>query len=85
MLQVQCVFCHTQQHLLCYGYLNSNDPSIPDTHSCYKCLLEANEAPLLREMGTLVLLRRALRIIIEEGYPNRIRDFSQKLRESGTW
>jgi hypothetical protein len=81
MFQIQCVFCQTQQHLLCYGYVSSGDINIPNTHVCYKCLLEPNESPLLHEMGTLVLLRWALKIIIEEGYPNRIRDFSQKLRE----
>lgn len=81
-LQIKCVFCRTQQHLLCHGFFDANDPNIPDTHVCYKCLLEPNEAPLLREMGTLVLLRRALRVIMEEGYPNRTRDFSQKLRKS---
>ncbi|KAK2757653.1 DNA binding protein [Arachnomyces sp. PD_36] len=80
---IQCVFCQSRQHLLCYGYARRDDPKIPDTHVCYKCLLEPNEAPLLCEMGTLVLLRRALRVIIEEGYPHRIRDFSQKLHCNG--
>ncbi|KAG5303472.1 meiosis specific protein Hop1 [Histoplasma capsulatum G186AR] len=34
-------------------------------------------------MRTLVLLRRALLVIIEEGYPNRVRDFAQKLNCNG--
>lgn len=33
-------------------------------------------------MDTLVLLRRALKIISEEGYPLRVKDFAQKLSES---
>src|SRR5690625_565322 len=81
-LQIKCVFCQTRQHLLCHGFLDASDPNIPDTHVFYKCLLESSEAPLLRERVTLVLLRRELRVIMEEGYTNRTRDFSQKLRKS---
>ncbi|KAL1956286.1 hypothetical protein VTO42DRAFT_7459 [Malbranchea cinnamomea] len=80
---VQCVFCNTRQHLICYGFLYAQDPSIPEPHACYKCLLEPRETTLLREMDTLVLLRRALRVIIEEGYPNHVRDFAQKLGCNG--
>ena len=56
-----------------------DDPSNPDTHGCYKCLLDPDEPSLLREMETLVLLRRALKVILEEGYPNRVSHFAQKL------
>ncbi|KAL2009742.1 hypothetical protein VTN00DRAFT_5549 [Thermoascus crustaceus] len=80
---IECEFCHTRQHLLCYGFLGSNDPRLPNTHACYRCLLEPNETHLLRELNTLVLLRRALEIIIQEGYPNKISLFSQKLHCSG--
>jgi hypothetical protein len=32
-------------------------------------------------MGTLALLRRALKIITEEGYPRGKKEFAEKLRE----
>jgi hypothetical protein len=44
-------------------------------------LLEPDETQLLQEMNSLVLLRRALRIILDEGFPNKIGDFTQKLRK----
>ncbi|KAK2826886.1 hypothetical protein FQN49_007357 [Arthroderma sp. PD_2] len=80
---LKCNFCNTRQHLTCYGFLHPNDEKIPTTHACYKCLLGPDESKISRQIETLVLLRQALRIIIEEGYPLRIRDFSQKLHCSG--
>ncbi|PGG99064.1 hypothetical protein AJ79_08698 [Helicocarpus griseus UAMH5409] len=80
---IKCAFCNTRQHAVCYGFVHGQDPAIPDTHACYKCLLEPQEKHLLEDMRTLVLLRRALRVIIEEGYPNRVRDFAQKLNCNG--
>ncbi|OAT02764.1 meiosis specific protein Hop1 [Blastomyces dermatitidis ER-3] len=80
---LQCAFCKTRQHLTCYGFIHAQDPAIPETHACYKCLLEPQERHLVQDMRTLVLLRRALRVIIEEGYPNRVRDFAQKLNCNG--
>ncbi|OJD23228.1 hypothetical protein ACJ73_05419 [Blastomyces percursus] len=80
---LQCAFCKTRQHLTCYGFISGQDPAIPETHACYKCLLEPHEMHLVQDMRTLVMLRRALRVIIEEGYPNRVRDFAQKLNCNG--
>ncbi|OAX77564.1 hypothetical protein ACJ72_08136, partial [Emergomyces africanus] len=80
---LKCAFCKTRQHATCYGFVHGQDPAIPETHVCYKCLLEPQEMHLVQDMRTLVLLRRALRIIIEEGYPNRVRDFAQKLNCNG--
>lgn len=77
-----CSFCHTCQHLLCYGFESLDDPRIPDTHACYQCLFEPDETNLLREMNTIVLLRRALRVILNEGFPNRTSIFTQKLRKA---
>lgn len=79
--QITCSFCHARQHLLCYGFESSDDPRLPDTHACYQCLLEPDERQLLREMHTLVLLRRALKIILDEGFPNKTSTFTQKLRK----
>ncbi|KLJ10566.1 hypothetical protein EMPG_14052 [Blastomyces silverae] len=78
-----CAFCKTRQHLTCYGFIHGQDPAIPETHACYKCLLEPQERDLMQDIRTLVLLRRALRVIIEEGYPNRVRDFARKLNCNG--
>ncbi|RJE20030.1 meiosis specific protein Hop1 [Aspergillus sclerotialis] len=80
---IECSFCHSRQHLLCYGYRNSDDSKIPDIHACYQCLLGQSEPQLLREMHTLVLLRRALGIILTEGFQNKISVFSQRLHCNG--
>ncbi|PWY94465.1 meiosis specific protein Hop1 [Aspergillus sclerotioniger CBS 115572] len=80
---VECAFCRTRQHMLCYGYEGAQDPRVPDVHSCYQCLLKPEESRLLREMNSLVLLRRAVRIIQEEGYPSRTSLFTQKLHCNG--
>ncbi|GKZ80731.1 DNA binding protein [Aspergillus niger] len=79
----QCAFCQTRQHLLCYGYEDAHDPRVPDIHACYRCLLTPDEPQLLHEMNSLVLLRRAVRIISKEGYPHRTSLFTQKLHCNG--
>ncbi|EEH09193.1 conserved hypothetical protein [Histoplasma capsulatum G186AR] len=83
MIPLQCAFCKTRQHPSCYGFAHAQDPAIAETQACYKCLLEPQERDLVQDMRTLVLLRRALLVIIEEGYPNRVRDFAQKLNCNG--
>ncbi|KAB8079477.1 meiosis specific protein Hop1 [Aspergillus leporis] len=80
---IECAFCRTRQHALCYGFNGANDPRAPSIHACYRCLLEPDETQLLQEMNSLVLLRRALRIILDEGFPNKIGDFTQKLHCNG--
>ncbi|RHZ69383.1 hypothetical protein CDV55_102220 [Aspergillus turcosus] len=70
-------------HAACYGFDSSDDPRIPDVHACYQCLLEPNEVKLLSEITSLVLLRRALKIIMEEGYPSHTSLFTQKLHCNG--
>ncbi|KAK2744023.1 DNA binding protein [Myotisia sp. PD_48] len=80
---LQCSFCNTKQHLICYGFLHPNDQRIPATHACYKCLLEPEEFSIMKQMYTLVLLRKAIKIINDEGYPNQIKDFAQKMHCSG--
>ena len=52
--------------------------------ACYQCLLEPGEVELLQEMTTLVLLRRAVTIILTEGYPGTVTLFTQKLRTNPT-
>ncbi|KAF3490534.1 uncharacterized protein GIQ15_00051 [Arthroderma uncinatum] len=83
MDMLKCDFCNTRQHLTCYGFLHPSDEKIPTTHACYKCLLGPDESKISRQIETLVLLRQALKIIIEKGYPLRVKDFSQKLHCSG--
>lgn len=79
--QLECDFCHTRQHLTCYGFLHPNDEKIPVTHACYTCLLGSDESKVFRQIETLVLLRQALKIIIEDGYPLRVKEFAQRLRK----
>ncbi|PLB50160.1 hypothetical protein P170DRAFT_404963 [Aspergillus steynii IBT 23096] len=80
---IQCAFCFKQQHARCYGFENTADKRIPDVHACYQCLLEQDEPGILRDMGSLVLLRRAVRIILNEGFPNQTSGFMQKLHCNG--
>ncbi|OAL62938.1 hypothetical protein A7C99_5323 [Trichophyton rubrum] len=80
---LECDFCHTRQHLTCYGFLHPNDEKIPVTHACYTCLLGSDESKVFRQIETLVLLRQALKIIIEDGYPLRVKEFAQRLHCSG--
>ncbi|GKZ21015.1 DNA binding protein [Aspergillus brasiliensis] len=79
----QCTFCHTRQHLICYGYEDVHDSRVPDVHACYQCLLTPDEPHLLHEMSSLTLLRRAVRFILNEGYPHRTSIFTQKLHCNG--
>ncbi|KKK13584.1 hypothetical protein AOCH_002751 [Aspergillus ochraceoroseus] len=81
---LECAFCHTRQHLVCYGYEGVQDPRIPDVHACYRCLLEQNESSILHEVKKLTLVRRTLRVILEEGYPCRTALFSEKTHCSGS-
>ncbi|RMJ22644.1 meiosis specific protein Hop1 [Aspergillus sp. HF37] len=80
---IECAFCHSRQHLPCYGFQDQKDPRIPDIHACYQCLLGSGESQLLREMNTLVILRRALGIILAEGFPSKTSIFTQKLHCNG--
>ncbi|RAQ48013.1 putative meiosis specific protein Hop1 [Aspergillus flavus] len=80
---LNCAFCCTRQHFLCYGFEGPNDPKVPDVHACYKCLLGPSDTQLLQEMNSLVLLRKALKVILNEGFPNKISEFTQKLHCNG--
>ncbi|KAL1859932.1 hypothetical protein Plec18170_001879 [Paecilomyces lecythidis] len=85
VIRCQCTWNGEEpnMHSLCYGFINPTDPRLPETHACYRCLLEPSEPSLIPELNTLVLLRRALKIIMEDGYPHRISVFSQKLHCNG--
>ncbi|KAE8316400.1 meiosis specific protein Hop1 [Aspergillus transmontanensis] len=80
---LNCAFCRTRQHFLCYGFEGPNDLKVPDVHACYKCLLGPSDTQLLQEMNSLVLLRKALNVILNEGFPNKISEFTQKLHCNG--
>lgn len=82
-LQLECAFCHTRQHMLCYGFIDPNDPNMPNIHACYRCLLEPEptEKRALQDLTSIVKMRRALNIIVEDGYPTKAADFAQKLRK----
>ncbi|KAE8339212.1 hypothetical protein BDV24DRAFT_136467 [Aspergillus arachidicola] len=80
---LNCAFCRTRQHFLCYGFEGPNDLKVPDVHACYKCLLGPSDTQLLQEMNSLVLLRKALNVILNEGFPNKTSEFTQKLHCNG--
>ncbi|KAI9370851.1 HORMA domain-containing protein [Aspergillus egyptiacus] len=81
---VECNFCYTRQHLLCYGYEGVDKLNMPDVHACYQCLLGTDENDLFFQMKELALTRRVLRVILEEGYQNYISQFAEKLHCPGT-
>lgn len=81
-MQVLCTTCDTWQHISCYGYRGRDDPRLPSEHACYKCLLEEKEAPLLREMKNLALMRRGVHLMEEDGYTND-KTLSKSLRKRG--
>ncbi|KAL4942669.1 hypothetical protein BDV06DRAFT_235265 [Aspergillus oleicola] len=76
---IVCSFCHTQQHRLCYGYVGLHKLAVPEVHACYKCLLETNESKILEGMNNIVLSRRALDVVLNEGVPNSTAIFSEKM------
>ncbi|KAL3475470.1 HORMA domain-containing protein [Aspergillus californicus] len=80
---VECSFCHTRQHLLCYGYENASMPKVADVHACYECLLEPNASQKISKMKELVLTRKVLRVIFDEGYPNYTSSFAEKIHCNG--
>ncbi|KAI1940353.1 hypothetical protein LOY94_004878 [Ophidiomyces ophidiicola] len=80
---ISCYFCEASQHLGCYGFSNNQDIRIPDKHACYKCLLLPDEKEILDELNSLVLLRRAMHIILNEGYQNSTKAFAEKLHCNG--
>ena len=73
--QLQCICCRKLQHYHCYGY--ARETHVPE-HYCYQCLLEDTHAPLLGDMKSLAIFRRALWILYEKN-PSSPADFAQKL------
>ncbi|KAL2809897.1 HORMA domain-containing protein [Aspergillus granulosus] len=80
---IECNFCHTRQHALCYGYHDTQGFSVPDVFSCYTCLLGPDEEGILNELKDIMIARRALRIILDDGYPVRTSALTEKLHSSG--
>ncbi|RDW65864.1 putative meiosis specific protein Hop1 [Aspergillus mulundensis] len=76
---ITCSFCHTRQHRLCYGYVGAHKFAVSDVHACYRCLLEPNESKVLESMNNVVLSRRAMNLIADEGIPTSSQVFGQKL------
>jgi meiosis-specific protein HOP1 len=76
--QLACEFCDRWQHLVCYGYLGSEDPRIPNIHACYACLLDKEPPTLLRKFDHLTLLRKGMAVVMEVGW-NKDVDFARQL------
>ncbi|KAL5337908.1 HORMA domain-containing protein [Aspergillus crustosus] len=80
---IECQFCHSKQHLLCYGFVGEHKSAVPDVHACYECLLQPVEEQAFIKLGEIVLARRALKIIMEEGFPSSHGVFGEKLHQNG--
>ncbi|KAL2841808.1 HORMA domain-containing protein [Aspergillus pseudodeflectus] len=80
---LECNFCRTRQHPLCYGYDDATGFSVPDIHACYKCLLGPDEARIFDRVKEIMVARRALRIILDDGYPVKTSTLTEKLHSSG--
>ncbi|KAH0544383.1 hypothetical protein FGG08_001524 [Glutinoglossum americanum] len=74
-----CNFCGQSQHAHCYGYHGDHDPRIPNPHACYSCLLGGTEIQILEELRQDCIVRRALKLICENGYPTSDKRFSEIL------
>ncbi|KAL2840559.1 HORMA domain-containing protein [Aspergillus pseudoustus] len=83
MSMIECNFCHTRQHALCYGYDDTKAFGVPDVHACYRCLLGPDEEGIFDELKDIMISRRALRIILAEGYPVKTSTLTEKLHSSG--
>ncbi|KAJ0425172.1 HORMA domain-containing protein [Aspergillus carlsbadensis] len=80
---LECNFCRTRQHALCYGYDDASGFSVPDIHACYKCLLGPDEKRTFDQVKEIMVARRALRIILDDGYPVKTSTLTEKLHSSG--
>ncbi|KAL6233160.1 hypothetical protein BDW75DRAFT_252170 [Aspergillus navahoensis] len=76
---ITCSFCHTRQHRLCYGYVGVHKFGVSDVHACYRCLLEPSESKVLESLNNVVLARRALTLILDEGIPSSNMAFGEKI------
>ncbi|KAL4994987.1 HORMA domain-containing protein [Aspergillus recurvatus] len=76
---ITCSFCHTRQHRLCYGYVDAHKFGVSDVHACYRCLLEPSESKVLESLNNVVLARRALTLISDEGIPSSNMAFGEKI------
>ncbi|KAL4776521.1 HORMA domain-containing protein [Aspergillus nidulans var. acristatus] len=76
---IMCSFCHTRQHRLCYGYVDAYKFGVSDVHACYRCLLEPSESKILESLNNVVLARRALTLISDEGIPSSNMTFGEKI------
>ncbi|EAA62676.1 hypothetical protein AN5516.2 [Aspergillus nidulans FGSC A4] len=76
---IMCSFCHTRQHRLCYGYVEAYKFGVSDVHACYRCLLEPSETKILESLNNVVLARRALTLISDEGIPSSNMTFGEKI------
>ncbi|KAL3492382.1 HORMA domain-containing protein [Aspergillus germanicus] len=80
---LECNFCRTRQHPLCYGYDDASGFSVPDVHACYECLLGPDEERIFDQLKEIMVARRALRIILDDGYPVKTSTLTEKLHSSG--
>ncbi|KAL4985488.1 HORMA domain-containing protein [Aspergillus falconensis] len=76
---ITCSFCHTRQHRLCYGYVDAYKFGVSGVHACYRCLLEPSESKVLESLNNVVLARRALTLISDEGIPSSNMTFGEKI------
>ncbi|KAK4545923.1 hypothetical protein LTR36_002487 [Oleoguttula mirabilis] len=75
---VECTYCGTWQHLHCYGYTGSDDPRLPEDHTCYQCLLGDGEEDLLLKLQSLAMKRRGMHLAVKKGVKTQ-RDFATDL------
>ncbi|KAK0338258.1 hypothetical protein LTR59_002932 [Friedmanniomyces endolithicus] len=79
---VQCGYCRMWQHLPCYGYMNSDDPRLPDEHVCYQCMLGAEEKLTLHKLQDLAMKRRVMGFALQHGLKTQVEfahDLAQQL------
>ncbi|KAI9811219.1 MAG: DNA binding protein [Pycnora praestabilis] len=60
---LQCDSCNTWQHCHCHGFNDYKDYRIPNSHMCYKCLLDRQDDRRLSTLSWMCKKRKALKII----------------------
>ncbi|KAL4881940.1 HORMA domain-containing protein [Aspergillus karnatakaensis] len=83
-IMIECQFCRSKQHMLCYGYVGEYECTGPDVHACYECLLQPSEEEIYMELAETVLARRVLQVVFDEGYPTSRGLLGEKIHQTGT-
>ena len=79
-LKIQCQYCGSWQHVICYGYTSRDDTCIPTDYACNACLLKISGLKPKEDLRELSNLRNAVHILLTTGYLGD-KEFQSMLRK----